>query len=139
VRSAVLVGIVLLAALAGCGGAGTSPRSVVFAWSDALRANDNGRAARLFAKDAVVIQGSLARTFHTRAQAVDWNARLPCSGKVVSVQQRGSTATATFRLGNRKGSPPCGDPPGAEVVVVFVVEDGKIILWDQIGSQIVSH
>jgi hypothetical protein len=53
----------------------------------------------------------------------------------VSLRENGSAATATFRLGDRK-SRRCGDPPGAEAIALFVVEHGKIILWDQIGSQI---
>ena len=72
---------------------------------------------------------------HTHADAVRWNARLPCSGRIVSLTQDGSAVTATFRLGDRK-SRHCGDPPSAEAIAVFVVEHGKIVLWDQIGSQI---
>ena len=71
----------------------------------------------------------------THADAVRWNARLPCSGTIVSLRENGSSATATFRLGNRK-SRQCADPPGAEAIALFVVEHGKIILWDQIGSQL---
>ncbi len=137
-RTGPLVGLVLLLALAGCGGGSSTPRSIVHAWSEALKADDNERAASLFASDAVVIQGNVATTFRTHQEAVAWNARLPCSGKIVALKERGSTVTATFRLGDRK-SKPCGGPPGAEATALFVVEGGKIILWDQIGSEIVSH
>jgi len=129
------LGLVLLVATSGCGGGSSTPESVVRAWSAALGAEDNERAGSLFAEDAVVIQGSTATTFHTHADAVRWNSRLPCAGRIVALTHRGSTATATFRLGDRK-SGPCGAPDEAEATAVFVVEGGKIILWDQIGSQI---
>ena len=100
---------------------------MVRAWSAALRADDNERAASLFARNAAIVQaGTLTR--------------LPCAGTVVSLKRNGSaTATATFRLDDR-GHRSCGDPPGAEAIAVFVVEHGKIVLWAQIGSQVaLSH
>jgi limonene-1,2-epoxide hydrolase len=138
VRSALVLALALAFVAAGCGGGGSDPRDVARAWAKALRADDNQRAASLFAADAVVIQGNLSRTFHTHQQAVEWNARLPCAGTIVALARRGSAVTATFRLGDRKNSR-CGTPPGAEATAVFVVEGGKIILWVQTGSQIVIH
>lgn len=105
------------------------------AWSAALRADDNERAASLFAPNAAIVQGGRLVYLRTHEDALAWNARLPCSGTIVSLTQHGSAATATFRLGDRK-SKRCGDPPGAEAIALFVVEHGKIILWDQIGSQL---
>jgi limonene-1,2-epoxide hydrolase len=137
-RERLLLALGLPLAVAACGGGSSSPAQVVREWSDALAADDNERAASLFARDAVVIQGSTARTFHTRAEAVAWNSHLPCSGKVASLETRGSTATAAFRLANRKRGR-CNAPPGAQATAVFVVEDGKIILWVQTGSQIAVH
>jgi hypothetical protein len=121
--------------LAGCGASATSPRDVVRAWARALRADDNEAAASLFARGAAVVQGDQLIYLRTHADAVRWNARLPCSGTIVSLRENGSAATATFRLGDRK-SRRCADPPGAEAIALFVIEHGKIILWDQIGSQI---
>ena len=121
----------------GCAGR-SDPSHVVRAWADALKADDNERAASLFARDAVVIQGDLARTFHTHQEAVAWNAHLPCSGRIVELAHRGSTVTATFRLADSKRRR-CGDPPGAEATAVFVVEGGKIVLWVQTGSQVPIH
>jgi hypothetical protein len=132
---------VLALALAGCGGneRAADPEGVVRAWSDALTADDNERAASLFDRDAVVVQGSVATHLRTHEEALRWNARLPCSGKIVALKAKGSAVTATFRLADRR-SRPCADPRGAEAVAVLVVEDGKIVLWDQIGSQIaVAH
>jgi len=131
----ILLALVSALALAGCGGNARAPRDVVRAWSNALTADDNERAGSLFARDAAIVQGGNLVRLHTHADAVRWNARLPCSGRIVSLTQDGSAVTATFRLGDRK-SRHCGDPPSAEAIAVFVVEHGKIVLWDQIGSQI---
>ena len=129
----------LVVAAVGCGASGPSPPDVVRAWAKALRADDNERAASLFARNAVVVQGDRLIYLRTHADAVAWNARLPCSGVIVSLTQEGSATTAVFQLGDRK-SRPCGDPPGAEAIALFVVEHGKIVLWDQIGSQLaVGH
>jgi hypothetical protein len=137
VRATILLalGFALLLAGAGCGESEPAPRDVVRAWSAALRADDNERAASLFAPNAAIVQGGRLTYLRTRADAVRWNARLPCSGRIVSLTENGSAATATFRLGDRK-SRRCRDPEGAEAMAVFVVEHGKIILWDQIGSQL---
>jgi hypothetical protein len=137
VRAFVLfaVGVAVLVMGSGCGAREPSPRDVVRAWSAALRADDNERAASLFAPDAAIVQGGRLTYLHTHADAVAWNARLPCSGTIVSLKENGSAATATFRLGDRKGRL-CRDPAGAEAIALFVVEHGKIILWDQIGSQL---
>ena len=136
-RSALVLTLAVAFTAAGCGG-GSDSSKVVRAWARAVKAGDNQRAASLFASDAVVIQGSLSRTFHTHQQALEWNASLPCSGTIVALARRGSAVTATFRLGDRRNSR-CGDPPGAEATAVFVVESGKIVLWVQTDSQIVIH
>jgi len=120
---------------AACGGSGSSPSAVVHAWSKALNADDNERAASLFARGAAVVQGGRLLYLKTHRDALVWNARLPCSGRIVSLRSNGSAVTATFRLHDRK-SGRCGDPPGAEAIAVLVVEHGKIMLWDQIGSQL---
>ena len=130
-----LAAAVLVLVFTGCGAGTASPRDVVDAWARALRADDNEAAASLFARNAAVVQGDQLTYLRTHADAVRWNARLPCSGTIVSLRENGSAATATFRLRDRK-SRRCGDPPGAEAIALFVVEHGKIILWDQIGSQI---
>ena len=127
--------VLLLVSVAGCGGHAARPRDVVRAWSEALKADDNERAASLFAPNAAVVQGRVLLRLHTHADAVTWNTRLPCAGRIVALKEDGSAVTATFRLGDRKRSR-CDGPPGAEAIALFVVEHGKIILWDQIGSQI---
>jgi hypothetical protein len=128
----------VLAAACGGGGAGgggdggRSPESVVREWSDALNAGDNERAADLFARGAQVVQDNSVFLLQTHKDAVAFNSLLPCSGKIVDLQTDGHTATATFKLGDRKASR-C-DSPGAEAVAAFKVLHGKIVLWHQLPS-----
>ena len=122
--------------LAGCGTSGPKPGGVVRGWAEALRADDNERAASLFAPGAAVVQGDRLVYLRTHTAAVLWNRRIPCAGTIVSMKEDGSAATATFRLDDRKGGRRCDNAKGAEAVALFVVEHGKIILWDQIGSQV---
>jgi limonene-1,2-epoxide hydrolase len=129
VRASVAVGLAAVALLAGCGSGAPSAESVVRAWSQALNENDNERAADLFARDAQVVQAGRELTLKTHADAVAWNAALPCSGKIVSIESHGNTATATFLLDNRRHSS-C-DGPGERASAIFKVVKGKIVLWHQ--------
>jgi len=123
----------IVALLSGCGGSGkASPASVVRAWSRALDAGDNDAAANLFARDAEVVQAGIVTRLHSHAEAVGWNAALPCSGKIVSLRVRGPVVTAVFLLGDRKASP-C-DGPGQHATAVFRIRDGKIVLWHQVPN-----
>ena len=125
-----LAAVVLV--LAGCGTSGTSPESVVRAWSEALNAGDNDAAAELFAPGAEIVQGGRAIRLETHDDAVAWNAALPCSGRIVELSTEGDTVTATFLLDDRSTSP-C-DAPGAEATAAFRIEDGKIVLWHQLDG-----
>ena len=117
-------------ACAACGGGGgRSPEAVARAWSAALNRSDDAAAAKLFAPSAEVVQGG-ALVLRTRADAVAWNAALPCGGRITRVERRGkSQVLVVFRLTNRPGHR-C-DAPGADAAAVFEVEDGKIVLWHQ--------
>jgi limonene-1,2-epoxide hydrolase len=130
----ILAALALLvpALLAGCGGNSDTPESVVRAWSDALNAGDNERAANLFAPGAEVVQPGRVIFLRTHAQAVEFNSALPCSGKIISVATKDDTATATFLLGNRKTSR-C-DGPGSRAIAAFEVHHGKIVLWHQLPT-----
>jgi hypothetical protein len=122
----------LVALLAGCGGGKASPESIVRAWSKALNAGDNQGAADLFAPGAQVIQGRIVIRLRTHADAVVWNAGLPCSGRIVALSTRGATVTATFLLGNRPTS--ACDGPGHRATAVFRIRGGKIVLWHQVPN-----
>ena len=96
-RTAVAASLAAVALLAGCGSGAPSTESVVRAWSQALNDDDNERAADLFAPDAQVVQSGHELTLRTHADAVAWNASLPCSGKIVLWHQtpaRGPTGPA---------------------------------------------
>jgi limonene-1,2-epoxide hydrolase len=129
-RAAGLAAAVLL--LPACGSSPPSTESVVRAWSQALNSDDNERAADLFAKDAEIVQAGRILTLHDHAEAVRWNSALPCSGRIVSIETSGQTATATFELGDRQSSR-C-DGPGQKATAVFRVVKGKIVLWHQTAS-----
>jgi limonene-1,2-epoxide hydrolase len=122
--------VVLALALAGCGSGSTRPESVVRAWSEALNADDNERAADLFAADAQVVQGELIRRLHTHADAVAFNRGLPCSGRIVDLDVHGDEVEATFVLGDRHFS--LCDGPGARAAAIFRIRSGKIVLWHQV-------
>ena len=127
-----LAAAVLLALPAGCGGGKSSPESVVRAWSKALNAGDNSGAADLFAPGAQVVQGPVVLRLRTHADAVVWNAGLPCSGKIVALSARGATVTATFLLGDRPTS--ACDGPGHRATALFRIRGGKIVLWHQVPN-----
>jgi limonene-1,2-epoxide hydrolase len=127
VRAFAVVAAVLLA---GCGGSDPSPESVVRAWSQAVNSGDDDGAARLFATGARVVQGDNTRTLDSFAEARAWNASLPCSGRIVTLQETGETVRATFVLGNRQ-SVRC-DGPGERAKALFRVRGGKIVLWHQL-------
>ena len=129
-RFLLLTGAVLALIGAACGGGSTSPEGVVRAWSSAVNAGDNETAADQFASNAEIVQGGAEQRFRTRADAVDWNAGLPCSGRIVQLQVRGAEVTATFILGDRPTSR-C-DGPGAKARAVIRVRHGKIVLWHQV-------
>jgi limonene-1,2-epoxide hydrolase len=120
------------AVLTACGSNAPSPESVVRAWSQELNAGDNDAAAKLFAPGAEIVQGGTTLTLATHAQAVAWNAALPCSGEIVSIKTEGHLARATFRLGNR-ATTRC-DGPGERATAIFRVVKGKIVLWHQTGT-----
>jgi hypothetical protein len=122
----------ILVALSGCGGEGASPESVVRAWSHELNTDDNEGAANLFARGATVIQGNQVLVLRTHADAVRWNASLPCSGQIVSIKTVRDTATATFLLGDRKMSR-C-DGPGGRATAIFRIRRSKIVFWHETAS-----
>ena len=101
------------------------------AWSAALNRNDNAAAAALFAHDARIVQGPLDVRLTSRRLALAFNASLPCSGTVVSMSVDGSVVTAIFKLGERPKH--VCDGPGQKAAAQFVVENGKIVLWQQLS------
>src|SRR5437868_14296385 len=94
VRTRLALALLTAALLAGCGGhKPDSPENVVRAWNAALNAGDNEKAGGLFAPGAVVVQG-VEIVLQTRADAVVWNAGLPCAGATDQVDVNGEHVTA---------------------------------------------
>jgi limonene-1,2-epoxide hydrolase len=131
-RRLALVAAALVVAAVGAIGASAAmtPKSVVRAWSQALNANDNVSAAKLFAPNARVIQPGVDVALTSRALALAFNESLPCAGKIVRITVKGNRATATFVLGQRPKHR-C-DAPGAKAAAVFTVQHGKIVRWQQV-------
>jgi limonene-1,2-epoxide hydrolase len=122
--------LVVAAVSAGSAGAAATPASVVRAWSNALNANENARAARLFAPGARVVQPGVDVALSSRALALAFNESLPCAGHIVKIAVHGNRATATFILGERPQHR-C-DAPGVKAAAVFTVRRGKIVRWQQV-------
>ena len=118
--------------LAGCGSTPPSAESVVRAWSQQLNTGDNQGAAKLFAPGAEIVQAGTIVRLNTQAEAIAWNAALPCSGRIVSIKSNGNTTRATFILGDRQKSK-C-DGPGKRATAIVRVENGKIVLWHQTSA-----
>jgi hypothetical protein len=118
-------------ALTACGGGSSSASApeVVRAWSAALDRNDNEHAARLFADGAQIVQNG-EEILLTHADAVRWNAGLPCGGRISHLVLHGkSQVLAIFELRNRPHHR-C-DAVGGQAAAIFRVEDGQIVLWHQ--------
>ena len=123
---------ILLAALllAGCGShKAQSAEQVARSWSAALDRNDNEAAARLFADGARIVQNS-ELTLSTHADAVRWNASLPCGATIVSVSRRNAIdVLVVFSLEGRPQH--ACDSPEQKAAALFRVRNGKIVLWHQ--------
>ena len=129
---ALLIGILAITST-GCGGSkAQDPEAVVDSWSQAINGGDDEAAAKLFAKDAVVIQDGQRLTLASEAEALAFNASLPCGARVVGKKSDGNDVTTTFTLTRRPGH--MCDGTGQAVVTVFTIEDGKITLWHQLPS-----
>jgi limonene-1,2-epoxide hydrolase len=126
-----LVAILLGAlALTACGDKKTASASeVVRAWSAALDRDDNEQAARLFADGAQIIQNGEA-TLATHADALRWNAALPCGARISHLEAGSKNQVlAVFQLEERPHHR-C-DANGSQAATLFEVEHGRIVLWHQ--------
>jgi hypothetical protein len=131
-RPQLTLALLFAVVLAGCGSTPPSPESVVRAWSQELNTGDNDDAAKLFARGAEIVQAGTTLRLETQAQAVAWNAALPCSGRIVSITTSGDTTRATFVLGDRPKHK-C-DGPGQKATAIVRVRKGKIVLWHQTST-----
>jgi hypothetical protein len=104
----------------------------VRAWSAALDDNDNAAAAKLFAPDAQVIQDG-QRALQGDADAKQWNAALPCGGRIIFIKQSTPTdVVAVFELTERPHH--ICDAPGGQATALFRIFKGKIVVWHQLNA-----
>jgi limonene-1,2-epoxide hydrolase len=130
IRVRILPIVVAVLALTACGGhKSASPESVARAWSAALDRSDNEAAARLFADGAQVVQSDEI-TLETHADALRWNAALPCGGRITKVIHEAPDEVLVVFALNERPRHMC-DAPGADAAAIFRVEHGKIVLWHQ--------
>jgi len=123
--------LAVLAVSTACGGhSANSPETVARAWSAALDRSDNADAAKLFAPYAEIVQNR-ELVLRTQADAIAWNAALPCGGRITRVvhEARDDQVLVVFELEERPGHR-C-DAPGQDAAAVFQVAHGKIVLWHQ--------
>ena len=108
-------------------------KAVVGAWTANLNAGNNAAEARLFSLPALIslMAGPYGCYCLTRAEVAQFHARLPCSGKIVSIKVRGRSATAVFRLGDRETSQ-CDESAAALTGVRFTIVRGKITVLKQV-------
>jgi hypothetical protein len=116
---ATLLGVLALTA---CGGSSAaSAPEVVRAWSAALDRNDNEHAARLFADGAQIVQNG-EEILLTHADAVRWNAGLPCGGRISHLVLHGRARCSR----SRASKPPAHRSDGRrQAAAIFRVEDGR--------------
>ena len=124
--------MVFVVVVSGCGSKTENPTAIVESWSKALNAGDDAAAAGLFSDDATVIQGGQTVKLAGHAEALSFNASLPCGGEIVEQSLAGNEVTATFSLTERPGHT-C-DGTGHTAVAVFRIADGKIVVWHQLPS-----
>lgn len=151
---ALLVGIALSLALAGCGGGGESSNGgvstvgapkiagnadpedvrVINAWVTALRRGDVDSAAGYFAIPSVAQNGPLLIRIRDLDDARRFNESLPCGALLMRAEAQGQFTTATFRLTERPGPGVCGPGTGGAATTSFVIRDGKIVQWRRVGT-----
>ncbi len=108
----------------------SSEERIVRAWITALNEGDYDRAARYFAKGAIVDQGRPIR-LPNAAAARFFNRSLPCRGELVGVKDEpGPKALAAFTLSDGPGGPCDG-----RVRVRVTVKDGLFTEWRQLPEE----
>lgn len=112
-----------------------SATRVIRGWSDTLRGGDEVAAARYFAVPSLVQiePGQQIYRITRRAQAVAFQAVLPCGARLLSAVRDGRYINALFRLTMRPGAT-C-DAPGQTARTDFVIRGGKIAEWRRAPDQ----
>jgi hypothetical protein len=135
VRARPLLALLLAAgsaALVACGGDEPTPEAVIRAWSDALNASEDERAAAFFADGARVIRGVRSFSLEDTDEALRFARSLPCGGEIVSLASSGDRIEATIELTPRPGRR-CA-VTGTRTGLIVRVDDGRIVLWHEVPA-----
>ena len=103
----------------------SSDAAVIQDWIRSLNAGEYDRAARYFARNAVIQQHSRTR-LRTHQDAVNFLRDLPCAASLTDLVDEGRTELATFSLSGPSGT--CGE----RARVRFTVEHGRFTEWRQV-------
>lgn len=102
------------------------------AWNDAVVTRADERAAKLIARDAIVIgAGGAEQVLRTPEDAVAWTRTLPCAGLVRKLQTHQDIVTVTFLLGNREAGT-CA-AAGGTLTAEFEVRDRRIVFFRELS------
>jgi hypothetical protein len=150
VSRALLAGVVLALALAGCGdreqaedadppaavpgGADPANVEVIEGWVTALARGEVEAAAEFFAIPSVIQNGTPPIRITTREQARAFNRSLPCGARLIRAIDAGRLTIATFRLTERPGPGTCGPGSGEDARTAFVIRDGEIAEWRRVPA-----
>ena len=126
--------ILISTAILGCGGDNElTPEVTVRRWVEAVARDDNEAAASLFQEPATISQGGQTTLLKTHADALTWNAGLPCSAEIEHITSLTPDALLVrFRLASSTAR--ACDGPGAAVEVDFIVRNGRIVSFHQRGA-----
>jgi hypothetical protein len=128
-----LLSVLALVAV-GCGGSShRSPAQVVRAWSAAVNRGDDEAATALFGSKAVFIAGDYQVVLRTRAEVLTFHQEMVWCGPIVRLDREGEEIVAQFSLASRPTSH-CERGGRERGSVAFLVRDGKIVRFDQIGE-----
>lgn len=97
-------------------------------WLRAIRQGRTDSAARLFAPDAKVQNGTPVLTLRTPAEREAWVASLPCGARIADVEAARGYLVVVYELTDRAGAD-CGSGVGGSARGAVKVEGGKIAEW----------
>jgi hypothetical protein len=101
---------------------------IIRAWNKAENAGDYKRAARYFARNAIVIQSYILQLTN-RHFAEEWNSGLPCRADITFIQGEQATTLVGFNL--REGrTGKCKE--GGKAQVRFTIRGGLIRQWREL-------